>query len=174
MRLQVARVRVPLLGAVCIAASAYGVVRVHLGDEMPRFQREIRESWPEAQVLGPGPVTRAAGKAIRAYLSGGPDPDVPVVLPEDGFSARVWREIKKIPRGEVRSYARLAKAVRKPGASRAVGQACGRNSVPLLIPCHRVVSSNGGLGGFSGDLEHKRILLELEGARLNGHGNGRA
>jgi O-6-methylguanine DNA methyltransferase len=168
MRLQVARIRVPLLGAVCVAATSYGVVRVHLGDEMPRFQREIREAYPEAQVLGPGPVTRAAGKAIRAYLAGGPDPVVRVVLPEDGFAARVWREIRKIPRGEVRSYARLAKAVRKPGASRAVGQACGRNPVPLLIPCHRVVSSDGTLGGFSSDLDYKRRLLKLEGASLNG------
>jgi AraC family transcriptional regulator, regulatory protein of adaptative response / methylated-DNA-[protein]-cysteine methyltransferase len=171
MRLQVSRVTVPILGAVCLASSPYGVVRVHLGDEMARFARELRDAFPDATFVSSGRQTRDAGHAIRAYLEGGPDPDgVPVVLPERGFSARVWREIRKIPRGEVRAYARLAKAVRKPGAARAVGQACGANPVPLVIPCHRVVASDGGLGGFSGGLRWKRALLELEGVHLNGKG----
>ena len=168
MELQTARLAVPLLGAVCLAASRYGLVRVHLGDEMPRFLRELREAYPDAKVQGAGPVVRAAGRAIHSYLSGGPDPKVDVVLPEDGFSVRVWKEIRKIPRGEVRSYARIAKGLRKPQAARAVGQACGRNPVPLVIPCHRVVSSDGAIGGFSSDLNYKRRLLELEGIRLDG------
>jgi len=163
LRLQTLRVPVPVVGAVCLAATTYGVVRVHLGDEMPRFQRELLELWPDADVRGPGPTVRAAAREIKAYLQGGADPDVPVVLPEEGFSVRVWREIAKIPRGEVRSYARIAKALRKPSAFRAVGQACGKNPVPLVIPCHRVVASNGAIGGFSGDLAWKRKLLELEG-----------
>jgi O-6-methylguanine DNA methyltransferase len=166
VRLQVARVPVPVLEAVCLAGTRYGIVRIHLGDEMERFSREIRESFPEAELTGPGPVTRAAGRAIAAYLEGGPDPRVRVVLPEDGFAAKVWREIAKIPRGEVRTYARVAKAVRKPLAFRAVGQACGRNPVPLVVPCHRVVATGGRLGGFSGDLRWKRKLLELEGVRF--------
>ena len=82
---------------------------------------------------------------------------------------RVWRQIERIPRGEVRSYARIAKALKKPLAARAVGQACGRNPVPLVIPCHRVVASDGALGGFSSDLAYKRKLLEMEGFALNGH-----
>lgn len=167
MRLHVARVCVPILGAVCLAGTSYGLVRVHLGDELPRFVRELRDRWPDAEVVGADAALREAGRALKAYLEGGPDPSaVRVVLPEDGFSARVWREIQKIPRGEVRSYARLAKALRKPGAARAVGQACGRNPVPLVIPCHRVVASDGGLGGFAGDLRWKRDLLALEGVRL--------
>lgn len=166
MRLHVLRVPVPILGAVCLAASDYGLVRVHLGDEMPRLEREVRERWPEAELVGADAALREAGRKLRAYLEGGPDPShLRVVLPEDGFSARVWRELQKIPRGEVRSYARVAKALRKPGAARAVGQACGRNPVPLVIPCHRVVASDGGLGGFAGDLRWKRALLVLEGAR---------
>ncbi len=169
MRLQVMRVTVPIVGAVCVAASPYGVVRVHLGDELARFERELAEAFPEAQLVGPGPGTRDAARALRAYLDGGPDPShVPVVLPEGSFSARVWRQIQKIPRGEVRAYARVAKALQKPQASRAVGQACGRNPVPLLIPCHRVVASDGGLGGFAGDLRWKEALLALEGVHLDG------
>jgi O-6-methylguanine DNA methyltransferase len=157
---------VPIVGAVCLAATTYGLVRVHLGDEVARFERELAEAWPEAEVAGPGPTVRAAAREIKAYLAGGPDPAVPVVLPEDGFPVRVWREIAKIPRGEVRSYARIAKSLRKPLAFRAVGQACGRNPVPLVIPCHRVVASGGTLGGFSGDLAWKRRLLELEGVPI--------
>ena len=166
MRIQTLRVPVPVIGAVCLAATSYGVVRVHLGDETTRFERELRVAYPDAELVGPGPVVRAAAKEIRRYLAGGPDPEVEVVLPEDGFSVRVWREIRKIPRGEVRSYARIAKALRKPLACRAVGQACGRNPVPLVIPCHRVVASGGRIGGFSGDLVWKKRLLELEGAAV--------
>lgn len=167
MRLQVQRVSAPIVGALCLAASPYGVVRVHLGDELDRFRRELETAFPEAELVGPGPVTRDAAKSLRAYLEGGPDPrDVLVVLPDEGFSARVWREIQKIPRGEVRPYARLARALRRPAAARAVGQACGRNPVPLLIPCHRVVASDGGLGGFTGDLRWKAGLLALEGLEL--------
>jgi len=175
MRLQVMRVSVPIVGAVCVAASPYGVVRVHLGDELARFERELAEVFPDAELVGPGPGTRDAARALRAYLQGGPDPShVPVVLPEGSFSARVWRQIQKIPRGEVRAYARVAKALKKPQASRAVGQACGRNPVPLLIPCHRVVASDGGLGGFAGGLRWKQALLELEGVHLDREGDGAA
>ena len=82
MHLQTARVPVPLLGAVCLAGTAYGLVRVHLGDEMTRFRRELKETYPDAELRGPGPVVRAAAKAIREYLKGGEDPKIDVVLPE--------------------------------------------------------------------------------------------
>ena len=74
----------------------------------------------------------------------------------------MWRQIARIPYGEVRSYGRIARALRKPQASRAVGQACGRNPVPLVIPCHRVIAANGTLGGFSAGLDIKEKLLKLE------------
>jgi O-6-methylguanine DNA methyltransferase len=139
---------------------------VQLNEDVYAFRASLRERFPEASLRDGGSNARAAAKAIRAYLSGGADPRVKLVVPEDGFSARVWREIRKIPRGEVRSYARIAKALRRPGAARAVGQACGRNPLPLVIPCHRVVASDGRIGGFSGSLQIKRRLLELEGFRF--------
>ena len=91
---------------------------------------------------------------------------MPTVLGPDGFSPRVWHAIARIPRGQVRSYARIARSLRKPQAARAVGQACGRNPVPLVIPCHRVVASDRTLGGFTGGLDVKRTLLALEGVSL--------
>ena len=80
------------------------------------------------------------------------------------FQRKVWREIEKIPLGRTKTYLEIAKAIGKPGAARAVGSACGANPIPLFVPCHRVVASNGGLGGFSGGLDIKKKLLRLEGS----------
>lgn len=82
------------------------------------------------------------------------------------FRLRVWPELLRIPRGETRSYGELADDLGKPRAARAVGGACGANPIPVLIPCHRVLTSKGGLGGFSGGAEWKRRLLALEGVLL--------
>jgi O-6-methylguanine DNA methyltransferase len=168
MQLQTIRIPVRDLGGVCLAASPFGVVRVHLDDDLAGFQRALKAERPDAEVLGAGPVVRRAAAAVRAYLGGGKDPVVKVVRAEDGFRAKVWREIARIPRGQTRSYGAIAKALRRPGAARAVGQACGANPVPILVPCHRVVATNGAIGGFSGDLRWKRHLLDLEGVRLRG------
>lgn len=78
------------------------------------------------------------------------------------FLRAVWEATRRIPRGETRSYSWVAEHVGKPRALRAVGQAMARNPVPIVVPCHRVVSKDGGLGGFGGGLEMKRRLLELE------------
>jgi O-6-methylguanine DNA methyltransferase len=80
------------------------------------------------------------------------------------FQRRVWRALRTIRYGEVRSYAWVAQEVGKPGGARAVGAANGRNPVAVVVPCHRVVNADGGLGGYSGGLEVKRKLLALEGA----------
>ena len=77
---------------------------------------------------------------------------------------RVWNELKKIPKGETRTYKEIAELIGKPQAARAVANACGKNPYPITIPCHRVVRSDGGLGGYSGEggVEKKRFLLENE------------
>jgi O-6-methylguanine DNA methyltransferase len=164
MHLHVQKVRVPLLSSIRLAATAHGVVGIRLDDDDEAFRAELLKRFPGASLKGPNAVTQDAARAVRAYLGGGEHPDVEVVIPEKGFSAHVWRQIARIPYGEVRSYGRLAKALRRPQAARAVGQACGRNPLPLVIPCHRVVASDGSLGGFSAGLETKQKLLTLEGA----------
>ena len=82
------------------------------------------------------------------------------------FQQNVWRALQTIPRGETRSYAWVAKKIGKPKAIRAVGAACGANPVPIIVPCHRVIASDGSLGGFGGGLALKKRLLALEGVRL--------
>lgn len=78
------------------------------------------------------------------------------------FQKQVWSELMDCPHGLTWSYSELALRLKKPGASRAVGSACGRNPFPLRIPCHRIIAANGSLGGFTGDLELKRWLLQKE------------
>jgi len=84
------------------------------------------------------------------------------------FQVKVWRAIAKIPKGEVRTYKELARIIKKPKAIRAVANACGKNPYPIRIPCHRVVGSNGYLGGYSvkGGIKQKKSLLRKEGVTL--------
>jgi methylated-DNA-[protein]-cysteine S-methyltransferase len=78
------------------------------------------------------------------------------------FERRVWRELQHIPYGETASYATIARAIGKPAACRAVGRACAKNPIPLLIPCHRIIAANGSLGGYSGGKQRKQRLLRSE------------
>ena len=89
-----------------------------------------------------------------------------VFLSGTAFEKKVWNTLKKIPYGDVRSYQWVANKIGKPKAVRAVGQANGKNCLPIVIPCHRVISSGGGLGGYSGGVGMKKKLLELEGVEM--------
>lgn len=99
-------------------------------------------------------------KAVRSMLSGqAPGPLPPLDLGSGTvFQQRVWGVLRGIPPGATMSYAGVARAIGKPGATRAVGSACGANPIPLLIPCHRVLAAHGKLGGFSGGLHWKQTL----------------
>lgn len=90
--------------------------------------------------------------------------DVALDLDGSDWERRVWAALRRIPHGRTRSYLDIALALQHPGASRAVGQANGRNPVSIVVPCHRVIASGGGLGGYGGGLERKRWLLAHEGA----------
>ena len=91
-----------------------------------------------------------------------------VKLSGTDFQIRVWNEIIKIPKGKVKTYKELAHLIHKPRASRAVANACGKNPYPIKIPCHRVIRSDGGLGGYSGKggIKTKRKLLKNEGITI--------
>jgi AraC family transcriptional regulator of adaptative response/methylated-DNA-[protein]-cysteine methyltransferase len=104
-------------------------------------------------------------RAVKSILAGNTPLELPPMDLSGGtdFQRRVWEELMWIPCGETRSYSEIAKAIGRPKANRAVGGACGANPIPLLIPCHRVLAANGRIGGFSGGLEWKRQLLQIEG-----------
>ena len=93
-------------------------------------------------------------------------PELPIDVHGTAFQEAVWRELRKIPLGETRSYADIAKAVGDPNATRAVGTANGKNPIAVLVPCHRVIRSDGTLGGYAGGLDRKKKLLAAEGAAI--------
>jgi methylated-DNA-[protein]-cysteine S-methyltransferase len=138
------------LGRVAIETSGGFVKEVHLG----------------ARGSGERPTTPVSRDLAR-YFSGElvkfDDYEVDLTGYTD-FQRRVYEETRAIPPGEVRTYGEIARAIGKPGASRAVGNALGRNPACIVIPCHRVVAANGALGGFTGGLRWKRDLLRLEGS----------
>lgn len=109
------------------------------------------------------PLLRMAEVQISEYLAGKRKAfTVPLALKGNEFSMKVWKEMAEIPYGEVRTYGELALAIGRPGAARAIGQACNRNPVPIIVPCHRVVGAGGKLTGYAGGLALKERLLELE------------
>jgi len=115
------------------------------------------------------PLLRRARRELLAYFDGKrTEFDLPLAPAGTPYQRRVWEALRRIPYGQTRSYAELARALRS--GPRAVGSANGRNPIPIIIPCHRVIGADGALGGYSGDggVETKRYLLALEGARLAG------
>ena len=114
-----------------------------------------------APALGPV-LTAEARTLIAGEASLG---RVPLDIRGTVFQRRVWDELRRIPRGETRSYQDIARAVGAPAAVRAVGSACGANPVALVVPCHRAVRTDGGLGGYAWGISRKQRLLELEKRR---------
>ena len=107
----------------------------------------------------------AARRQLDAYFTDArTDFDLTLAPRGTPFQRRVWHALQAIPAGQVVSYAHIATAICQPNGTQAVGQANGRNPIPIVIPCHRVIAADGGIGGFSGPEAHKRALLEREGA----------
>lgn len=124
---------------------------------------DLRNGVPESPLSIHEPGHSSSAHFICQLLSGKNVPVPPIgPLPGTVFQQKVWAAIRAIPYGETRSYGELAKTIGAPKSCRAVANACGKNPVPLFIPCHRVVGSNGTLGGFSSGLAWKRQLLSLE------------
>lgn len=111
----------------------------------------------------PTALTDLAAEQIQQYLSGQRRTfDFPAASKGSAFQMSVWEALRQIPYGQTRSYGQIASAIGKSGAARAVGQACNRNPLWLIVPCHRVVGKNGALTGFEGGVELKQALLNLE------------
>lgn len=128
------------------------------------FQNGPRPTQPARDWQRSDTPFREAMRQLRAYFNGKLQQfDLPLAPEGTEFQMRVWRALRSIPYGETWSYGELARRIRKPTASRAVGAANGRNPIPVIIPCHRVIGANGALTGFGGGLPIKRKLLALEG-----------
>ncbi|HLZ12754.1 MAG TPA: methylated-DNA--[protein]-cysteine S-methyltransferase [Candidatus Acidoferrum sp.] len=102
-------------------------------------------------------------RQLNAYFAGElREFEIPLLMEGTEFQKRVWKALQAIPYGETMSYGELAKTIGEPKAVRAVGAANGQNPIPIIVPCHRVIGSDGSLTGFGGGIENKRRLLELE------------
>ena len=155
------------MGWVGILGSAKGLLRTTLPH--PSAQ-EIRQLFGDSinQASRSPRLFQDLIQRLKLYF-GGHRVNFPDKLDLSGatdFQRKVWETTRLIPYGETRSYAWVAEQIEKPGALRAVGQALGRNPLPIIVPCHRVVASNGKLGGFTGGIEVKKRLLYLEGAAV--------
>ncbi len=157
------------LGWVFVASTERGVCSVfslESNDIGPALVR-LRQDFPGAELVSDNASARPAIASLMAQLTGdGPHDEVPLDLHGTPFQKRVWEALRAIPRGETRSYGEVAESIGLPGAARAVGTACGANRVWVIVPCHRVVASNGGLGGYYFGLDQKRTLLEMERAAV--------
>ncbi|MCU1328468.1 MAG: O-6-methylguanine methyltransferase [Bryobacterales bacterium] len=136
-----------------------------LGLTLEASSRGLRVIRFGARVLPdkPGPTVRRAERQLREYAVGErADFDLPLDMEGSEFQIEVWQALRKIPYGETRSYRDIARAVNRPKGFQAIGQANTRNPLPIIVPCHRVIAVDGGMGGYGGGLERKRILLETE------------
>lgn len=148
------------VGRMLIAATSKGICRLTFdgGEE------SLRRNFPNATIVeDAGGLRDLVERTLEAIDRPLAAPDLPIDVGGTAFQEAVWRELRKIPPGETRSYAEIAAAIGRPGAVRAVGSANGDNHVAVLIPCHRVIRSDGSLGGYAGGLDRKRRLLEAEG-----------
>ena len=151
------------LGKVLVAATDKGLCALFLGNSATALRRDLRARFPKATIAA-GPA--AFAKTVRQVAAIVERPNRATTLPLDvrgtAFQQRVWEALRQIPAGETVSYAELARRIGAPKAVRAVGTACGANPVSVIIPCHRVVSTDGKLTGYRWGVERKRELLTRE------------
>ena len=154
------------LGTVLVAATERGICSIKLGDGLPPLKKHLMQEFSEAELQEDPKALEEARRKILAFIAGDQGlARVPVDVRGTVFQRKVWEELRRIPAGETRTYRDIARAIGAPDAVRAVGSACGANPVALLVPCHRAVRTDGGLGGYAWGLERKKRLLELEKKR---------
>lgn len=163
-------IRACALGRLLIAATDRGICAASLGDNDELLEGELRREFRAASLVRDDTSLAGWAAAIASYIEAeGPAPEVPLDVNGTPFQQRVWQELETIPYGATVSYGEVAKRIGDPKAARAVAGACGANRIALLIPCHRVVSGSGDLGGYRWGTARKRFLLVKEaGANVVG------
>lgn len=144
--------------------SPFGPLRLVGDEDGLTHLLTVGQPAPEGAIQGETPLLRRAARELDEYFARKRKSFTVALTPKGTpFQQTVWAALRTIPYGQTVSYTDVAKMIGKPSASRAVGGANGKNPIPILIPCHRVVAADGSLGGYSLGLEMKRRLLELEG-----------
>jgi AraC family transcriptional regulator of adaptative response/methylated-DNA-[protein]-cysteine methyltransferase len=151
------------LGAILVASSKKGVAAILLGDDPDELVRNLQDRFPKARLIGADCDYEALVARVVGFVE---MQEVGLNLPLDvrgtAFQQRVWHALQEIPAGETVSYAEVARRIGSPKAARAVAVACAANNFAVVIPCHRVVRTDGALSGYAWGIERKRILLDRE------------
>ncbi len=147
------------LGPLLIAATEKGLCRIAFDEDAD----DLKARFPGAEIVAGDAELEKLVRPVLALVAGrGEAGDLPLDLRGTAFQQAVWQALRAIPPGETRSYAELAAMAGRPGAVRAAGTACGDNPLPLVVPCHRIVRRDGGIGGYAYGVERKRALLARE------------
>jgi AraC family transcriptional regulator of adaptative response/methylated-DNA-[protein]-cysteine methyltransferase len=151
------------VGRLLVAATERGVCAVAMGPSDAQLERALVREYPSAVIVADRGALAGWTNQILAHLAGRrPRLDLPLDVQATAFQWQVWTALGSIPYGQTRSYAEVASAIGRPRATRAVARACAANPVALAIPCHRVVPSGGGVGGYRWGIERKKALLTRE------------
>jgi O-6-methylguanine DNA methyltransferase len=151
------------IGTLGLVATDVGIRVIHIGADK-RFAGGLAKRYKTKVLFKSDHHLEQAERELNRYFSGDLKPFNMALDFGEGtkFDSLVWDALRKIPYGETRTYKQVATQIGKPGASRAVGNACGRNPIAIIVPCHRVIREDGGLGGYGDGIELKRRLLVLE------------
>lgn len=161
------------LGWVLVAGTGRGLCAISLGDSREGLIDALKARFGRGEYFEGDPGSARWLRRVTASIeSPRRGLDLPLDIRGTAFQRRVWRELRRIPVGGTASYGEVARRIGKPGSARAVAQACASNPLAFAVPCHRVVRSDGELGGYRGGIERKRALLERE-ARSPSTGAGR-
>lgn len=151
------------LGWVLVAATDQGVCGLEFGASERVLRSRVAELFPKARRVENGATVKRYAKAVAAYLGDcSANLDLPLDLRGTAFQLRVWRALRDIPPGSVTTYGKVAASIGAPRSVRAVAHACAKNRVALGVPCHRVLRSDGGMGGYRWGEKRKRALLDKE------------
>jgi O-6-methylguanine DNA methyltransferase len=162
-----AKMKSPLGVHFWIARSERGICRIEFNHAESEFRTELARIWPLAALVKDEAALQKPLAELEEYFAGRRKKFTFPLAPEGtAFQQKVWQAVSAIPFGQVATYQNIAKKIGKSKAVRAVGHANGSNPLPIVIPCHRVIGSNGDLCGYGGGIEVKRKLLQLEGIDL--------
>jgi AraC family transcriptional regulator of adaptative response/methylated-DNA-[protein]-cysteine methyltransferase len=151
------------LGRVLVAATKRGISAVYLGDRDSDLVAALRKEYPRAEIRSGSGEHANWVRAIVRHLAGtNPQLDLPTDVMATAFQRRVWEALRSIPLGSTRTYSEVARSIGQPSAIRAVARACATNPVSIVVPCHRVVRTDGSLAGYRWGIERKQTLLERE------------
>jgi AraC family transcriptional regulator of adaptative response/methylated-DNA-[protein]-cysteine methyltransferase len=151
------------LGWVIVGTTSVGVCAIALGDDPQGLVEGLRREFPAAEIEEDVDGLAETVRAVLTRMQGQALPEeLSLDLRATAFQRRVWEELQRIPRGETRTYGEIARAIERPSAARAVAGACAANPVAIVVPCHRVVRGDGGLGGYRWGIDRKSRLLAGE------------